>query len=237
MKKISIKLIVATLCFFNFNLQTMEPQSIDDIPEYCVAFAEQLFQQPELTRCGAYNHFGKVLFFQKWHDCKIFQLLNNWNLPRSPIQNVIECFGPHSPCCYHGTKILIDPRTYGILLTYKNSGYKSCSSEEMRKGYEKNIKQIQQNWVLPTQAEYQSLAHISPKQKYCLFIKTSAIKCLYQPEACVIRFLAQKFGLRDKIICDVFYPANQHSMLYLFIEQDALARFNKVFKFFSINLP
>jgi|GEM_PF-5008433 hypothetical protein len=230
MQKISIKLIITALCFFNFNLQAMEPgcdlQSIDDIPEYCVSLVKKLSEQPLITS----------------YDSTIKHHLPCRSLP---LQN--DCDGPICRILSENAKLKIEENwhvhdygdgcnPYKIEL-WLTDGFAPCSLNTLQLQYKDTIEKLKPGWQPDSSKKLKSLfAQYAGKDKtdhlseWCLFSKTRSIL----QEDIFIKCLIAKFGLIGAVSCHDHWNPNigiLYETMYLLVKKDYIAQVNSIFGF------
>lgn len=193
--------------------KTVNLNSIDDLPEYCAALANFLENQPYLPTSIEKQYFEKEIYSEEsWSgvindvkntDYKIFEMLTNnangyldksnrWNINCHDLSGIL--------------KLYID----------KDKNCIPCSSEALKNSYKLILNKFKLGWKQFSRIQYLYIFHdvsgnrlfFSIKRQkdfediWFLFIKEQE---LFEENTSLMRLLASKFNLNEKISCYNYY--------------------------------
>jgi hypothetical protein len=208
---------------------TLQPQTLADIPTYCITLATTLLAQPSFMDCSA---SVKVLPLKNWNDCRTLELLSathkkflgcrlawvigatSMGYPSHPLWSATGGHGGGQ----------------GIFFQSYNDD-DTCALDELQTSYIRAIDSLKSNWVATSLQTYPDIFHKESESEWFLFIKEKQI----EDEDTLIRFLASKFDMRNQISCHDMWKISEElthcKEIYLWVKKDAFDTFQQIFDF------
>lgn len=197
-----------------------QPQTIDDIPEFCVNIAKQLDAQLAQSCEGlSVTHYKMLPFNHEFnHDdasiCTILYENEKIKYPANFWHMRIESDGYASQ---------------GIIHTHYPHKITPPPFTELQTRYYSFIQKLKHGWHFKKASDYPDIFHTQPEATHHLLIKE---KDMLFYEDTLIRFLASKFKIRTLLACDTDLksPATNAEFIYLWVKKEAWQQFQSIFK-------
>ena len=241
-----IKLLSLVMACIILNIAAMVPKSneldsIRDIPEYCQAITTILQKHKvynNKSNPNLDNH--RVYALYRWDDCCITAILSqniNTLLKNAEKQYplAITCFGYGPDYNYAKDKSVPFMINYGIKCPSDNQNFLT------RRTCYRVIDQLQRSWYSTDANEYYTHLHKeypadnpheNDMDKWLFFSKRSSNDFL-QDEPSLIRFLASRLNMADKVDCraTMTNDLKRIASIHIWVLKEALQQFNYVFDF------
>jgi len=223
----------------------MEPKSnvldsIRDIPEYCQAITSILQENPVYFNTHETNlHNHRIFPLHRWDDCRITAILSEninillKNAQKSyPLAITSFGYGPHYNYAKESGQSIIN---YGIKCPSDNNNFLT-----RRSGY-LVIDRLQRSWYPSDTNEYYTHLHKeypadNPHEKDMdkwLFFSKRSVNDFLQDEPSLIRFLASRLNMADKVDCRATMTNDYKRIagIHIWILKSAIKQFNYTFDF------
>ena len=195
-----------------------QPQTIDDIPEFCVSLVKKLDAQPweQLST----DHCKLLPFNDKfdYNDSRICEILYENEKIKYPAN-----------FWYVGTEFGLYGNNGIIHIHYYPHKITSPSFTELQTRYCSFIKKLQHGWHFEKASNHPDIFHTQPEATHHLLIKGEGI---LHNEDTLIRFLALKFNIWNLLNCNnVWKPhITYRDPIYLWVKKEAWHQFQTIFK-------
>jgi len=193
-----------------------QPQTIDDIPEYCVNLIKKLDAQP-------WNNLSEK-------SCKTLPFNNQFGSNDARIGEILcENEKIKYPSNFWHIRIESDKQVNkGIIHIHSPHEITSPSFTELQTRYYSFIKKLQHGWHFEKASDYPDICHIKPETTHHLLIKKEEP---LKTEHILIILLAEKFNIWHSVECDAWLKSSfDKGPTYLWVEKAAWQQFQTVFK-------